>query len=88
MPPATPAQALEILSRVWTESKFYFPRLRYALDSLAKPDQALNDLIVESCTTREIWEGSLIALLAEKRPAALVGLSSRLNPMPDVCQIG
>jgi hypothetical protein len=80
VPPATPAQALEILSRVWT-IEFYFPRLRDALIDPSNPDQALNDLIV-SHARRGNLEGSLIALLAEKRPAALVGLSSRLNPMP------
>jgi hypothetical protein len=43
--PATPAQALEILSRVWgTDIDFHLPSLRNALLDPAIPDQALADL--------------------------------------------
>jgi hypothetical protein len=82
--PATPAQALEILSRIWgTDIDFQLPRLRNALLDPVNSDQALADMIVRRMRERsEPLEGSLIALLGANRPTALVGLSSRLNPMP------
>jgi hypothetical protein len=82
LPPATPAQALEILNKVWnSDFEFHLPRLRDALTDPSNADQALADLIV-SRARRGNLEGSLIALLAAKRPTALVGLSMRLDPMP------
>jgi hypothetical protein len=82
LPPPTPAQALEILSRVW-DIEFYFPRLRDALIDPSNADQALADLILHRARRGKL-EGSLIAALAANRPAALVGLSNRLDPMPRV----
>jgi hypothetical protein len=82
LPPATPAQALEILSRVW-DIESYFPRLRDALIDPSNSDQRLAGLIANHARRGNL-EGSLIALLAAKRPAALVGLSDRLDPFPRV----
>jgi hypothetical protein len=82
LPPPTPAQALEILSRV-PDIELYLPRLRDALLDPANPDQALADLVVRRAR-RGPLEGSLIAFLAVSRPAALVGLSNRLDRMPVV----
>jgi hypothetical protein len=84
LPPATPAQALEIMSRIWgTDIDFQLPHLRNALLDPANSDQALADLIVRRVRNRsEPLEGALIALLGANRPTALAGLSSRLNPMP------
>jgi hypothetical protein len=86
LPPATPAQALEILYKVWgTDIDFHLPGLRSALLDPAIPDQALADVIVRRIRTRgEPLEGSLIAFLGANRPAALIGLSSRLDRMPSV----
>ncbi len=85
LPPATPAQALEILSKVWsTDIDFHLQRLRNALLDPANPDQALADLFVRRARRGEPMEGSLIALLGANRPAALAGLSSRLDRMPSV----
>lgn len=81
LPPATPAQALEIFSK---GSDFeILSGLRDALLDPSNPDQALTDLIVRRAR-RGVLDGSLIALLAAKRPAALSGLSGRLDPMPRV----
>lgn len=83
--PATPAQALEILSEVWsTDINFHLPRLRNALLDPANSDQALADLFVRRARRGEPMEGSLIALLGAHRPAALAGLSSRLDRIPSV----
>lgn len=79
LPPPTPAQALEILSSASVE--YYLPGLREALLASANTDQALADLVVK-LARRESLEGSLLALLANNRPGALVGISKRLNPVP------
>jgi hypothetical protein len=86
LPPATPAQALQILYEVWgTDIDFHLPSLRNALLDPAIPDQALADVIVRRIRNRdEPLEGSLIAFLGANRPAALADLSSRLDPMPSV----
>jgi hypothetical protein len=85
LPPATPQQALEILSKVWsTDINFHLPSLGNALLDPAIPDQTLTDLIVRRVTRGEPLEGSLLAFLGANRPAALVGLSSRLDRMPSV----
>jgi len=82
LPPPTPAQALEILSRVW-DIDFHLPRLRDALLDPANSDQALADLVVRRAQ-RGPLDGSLIAFLGANRPAALVDLSARLGRMPSV----
>lgn len=85
LPAATAKQALEILSKVWsTDINFYLPSLRNALLDPAIPDQALTDLIARRVTRGEPLEGALIAFLGANRPAALVGLSRRLDRMPSV----
>jgi hypothetical protein len=86
LPPATPAQALEILYKVWgIDIDFHLASLRDALLDPAIPDQSLADVIVRRNRARsEPLEGSLIAFLAANRPAALVGLSGRLDHMPSV----
>ncbi len=85
LPPATPQQALEILSKVWsTDINLHLASLRNALLDPALPDQALTDLIVRRVRRSEPLEGALIAFLGAYRPAALVGLSSRLDRMPSV----
>jgi len=84
LPPPTPAQALEILSRVWgTDISLHLPRLREALLDPAIPDQAFTDLFVRRAQRGEGMEGSLIAFLGANRPGALTGLSSRLERMPN-----
>ena len=84
LPPPTPAQALEILSKVWgLEVEAHLPRLREALLDPAIPDQALTDLFVRRAQRGEGIEGSLIAFLGANRPAALAGLPSRLERMPN-----
>lgn len=80
--PATPAEALEILSSV-DQIEYYLPNLRGALLDPANKDQALTELVAKRARGRTL-EGSLIALLAAKRPAALVGLAHLLNPLPVV----
>jgi hypothetical protein len=84
--PATPQQALEILSKVrGTDIDFHLPGLRNALLDPAIPDEALTDLIVRRNRTHgEPLEGSLIAFLGAHRPAALIDISSRLDRMPGV----
>lgn len=79
--PATPAQALEILSR--GDIEFYLPRLRGTLLDPANSDDALTNLMVR-ITRRGILDGALIALLAANRPAALANLSDRLVFFPKV----
>lgn len=78
LPAPTPAQALEILSKVLnSDSDFHLARLRDALLDPANSDQTLAELVVRR-TQYGTLDGSLIALLAAKRPASLVGLPSRL----------
>jgi hypothetical protein len=79
LPPPTPAQALEILSK--RDAEFYVPGLRNPLLDPANSNDALTDLIVRRAR-RGTFNGTLIALLAANRPATLVGLSERLNPFP------
>ncbi len=81
LPPATPAQALKILSDANVE--FYLPGLREAVLDPANSNDALTNLVV-SLARRGTLEGALIALLAANRPATLVGLSDRLDPFPKV----
>lgn len=78
--PATPAEALKILSSV-DPIEHYLPNLREALLDPANKNQALTELVAKRARGRTL-EGSLIALLAAKRPAALVGLARLLNPAP------
>lgn len=85
LPPPTPAQALEILSKVWgTDLNAHLPRLRNALLDPAVSDQALTDVFVRRGQRAEPMEGSLIAFLGANRPAALAGLSNRLGRTPSV----
>ncbi|XSC45036.1 hypothetical protein ACF1BQ_001775 [Bradyrhizobium sp. RDT10] len=64
-----------------TDFDFHLARLRDALLDPANSDQALADLVVSRTRTATL-QGSLIALLAAKRPASLVGLPNRLSPLP------
>jgi len=75
--PPTPAQALEILSSEGS-IEFALPYLRNAL-----LNDALAEMIVKRAR-RGTLEGSLVALLAANRPAAMAGLSGRLKPFPRV----
>jgi hypothetical protein len=79
--PATPAQALEILSR--GDIEFYLPRLREALLDPANSNDALTNLMVR-IARRGILDGALMALLATNRPAVLANLSDRLVSFPKV----
>jgi len=85
LPPPTPAQALEILSKVLTtDLDYHLPRLRNALLDPSVSDQALVDLIVSRGRRFNSLEGSLVALVGASRPASLAGLSGRLERMPGV----
>ena len=85
LPAPTPAEALEILSKVWsTDVNFHLPRLGSALLDPANSDQALADLFVRRAHRAEPLEGSLIAFLGAHRPTALADLSSRFDRMPSV----
>ena len=81
LPPPTPAQALEILSN--EDVEFYLPSLRDILLDPANSDDAITGLLVRRAQ-RAMFDGTLIALLATNRPATLVNLSRRLNPLPKI----
>jgi hypothetical protein len=76
--PPAPAEALEILANVQTIDE-YLPGLRDQILDPANSDQALADFVAR-LARRERLEGSLIALLAANRPAALLGLAALLKP--------
>jgi hypothetical protein len=78
--PPLPAEVLEILANVELFDD-YLPNLRGALLDPSNSDRSLTDLVMMRAR-RGILEGSLIALLAANRPAALIGLSDLLNPIP------
>jgi hypothetical protein len=79
----TPAQALEILGRVYS-LELNLPRLRDALLDASNSDEALVALVVKRAQRGffgGVLEGALIALLAEQRPATIAELSRRLDPL-------
>ena len=78
--PPAPAEALEILANAQPVDD-YLPSLRDQVLDPANSDQALANFVAR-LARRERLEGSLIALLAANRPAALVGLAGLLKPAP------
>lgn len=79
LPPPTPAQALEILSKSHIE--FYLPIYREALLDPSNSNEVLRDLVVRRARSGAL-EGALIAFLAAHRPAAIAGLVDRLKSFP------
>jgi hypothetical protein len=78
--PPAPAEALEILANAPPVDD-YLPGLRDQVLDPANTDQALANFVAR-LALRERLEGSLVALLAANRPAALVGLAALLKPAP------
>jgi hypothetical protein len=78
--PPTPTEALEILTNAGTVED-YLPKLRDILLDASNTDEALTDLIVKR-VRRGRLEGSLIALLAQRRPSAISGLVRRVADLP------
>ncbi len=76
----TPAAALDILANVEAIDG-YLSGLSHLVIDPANSDAALRDFIVR-LAKRGNLEGSLVALLARKRPAALNDLFARLDPVP------
>jgi hypothetical protein len=75
-----PAEAIEILSRV-SPIEDYLPALKDALVAPSVSDDALVELVVRRAR-RGTLDGALVAVLAQKRPAAAAAIPGRLGTPP------